>query len=97
MTIQVNLSMISVIMPFEEQVDNWFNEILEAVGEYYIIRKWLGYLRQLNPTVRYHEISKYLDPEYQLDDWRDETWMTCERKTELIRTFPLLNGILHHK
>lgn len=55
---------VCVIMPFEEQVDNWFNEILEAVDENYIIRKWLGYLGQLNPTVQYHEMSKYLNPEY---------------------------------
>ena len=71
------------MMPFEEKLINWFNEILEAVDEDFIIGKWLGYLGQLNPTIWYHEISKYLDPEYWLDDWRDEMWMS-DVKEELI-------------
>ena len=77
------------MMPFNEQVDNWFNEILEVVDEDYIIGKWLGYLSQLNPTIQYHEISKYPDPVYRLDNWRDKTWMTdVKEKLISLEHFP---------
>ena len=65
---------ICVMMPFEEQVNKWFDEALQMVDEDYIIGHWIGTVGQLHPTVRYHEISKYLDPTYRHDEWINAEW-----------------------
>ena len=65
---------VCVMMPFEEQVDNWFEEALQTVDEDAVIGHWFGTLGQIHPTVRYHEVSKYLDPVYQLEEWMNLEW-----------------------
>ena len=65
---------VCVMMTFEEQVDMWFNEALTKVDEDLVLGKWFGSIGGLYPPVRYHEISRYIDPEYRIDEWRDEIW-----------------------
>ena len=33
-----------------------------------------GTLGQIHPTVRYYEVSKYLDPVYRLEEWMSPEW-----------------------
>ena len=63
---------VCILMSFEEQVNKWFEEALQIVDEDCVIGHWFGTLGQLHPTVRYHEVSKYLDPAYRFEDWMDE-------------------------
>ena len=42
---------VCVMMPFEEQVDNWFEEALQTVDEDAVIGHWFGKLGQIHPTV----------------------------------------------
>ena len=65
---------VCVMMTFEEQVNKWFDEALQMVDEDYVIGHWFGTLGRLHPTVRYHEISKYLDPTYRYDEWINAEW-----------------------
>ena len=65
---------VCVLMPFEEQVDKWFDEALQTVDEDAVIGHWFGRLGQIHPTVRYHEVSKYLDPAYRLQEWMNHEW-----------------------
>ena len=64
---------VCVMMPFEEQVDKWFDEALQTVDEDAVIGHWFGTLGPIHPTVRYHEVSKYLDPIYRLE-WMNSEW-----------------------
>ena len=66
---------VCLMMPFEELVDTWFEEGLENIDEDEVLGSWLSNLGHITPTIRYHEISKYLDPAYRLEECRDETWM----------------------
>ena len=63
-----------MIMSFEERVNEWFDEALQMVDEDYIIGHWFGALGKLHPSVRYHEVSQYLDPAYRLDEWINAKW-----------------------
>ena len=71
------------MMPFEELVDLWFEEGLENIDEDKVLGSWLGNFGQVSPTIRYHEILKYLDPVYRLEEWCDETWMRDVKKNSL--------------
>ena len=42
---------VCVTMPFEEQVDKWFDEALQTVDEDCIIGHWFGTLGLIHPTV----------------------------------------------
>ena len=61
------------VMAFEDQVYHWFDEAMTLVDEDVVIGKWLGNLGNLQPTVQYHDVSRYLDPEFRLE-WTDTEW-----------------------
>ena len=42
---------VCVMMPFQEQVDKWFDEALQTVDEDAVIGHWFGTLGQIHPTV----------------------------------------------
>ena len=65
---------VCVMMSFEEQVDTWFSEALQIADEDWVIGHWFGTLGQISPTVRYHEVSKYLDPVYRCEEWMTQEW-----------------------
>ena len=71
---------VCVMMPFEEQVEKWFEEALQMVDEDCIIGHWFGTLGKLYRTVRYHEVSKYLEPTYRLDEWINVEWKQDVKK-----------------
>ena len=74
---------VCLMMPFEEQVHRWFDEALDTVDEDIIIGSWFGSLGIIHPSVRYHEVSKYLNTDYRLIEWRDNAWKE-EVKEKLI-------------
>ena len=65
---------VCVMMPFEEQVHRWFDEALNSVNEDVVIGSWFGTLGSIQPSVRYHEVSKYLNTDYRLIEWRNAAW-----------------------
>ena len=65
---------VCIYKPYSEQVHEYFEEALTLVDEDYVIGHWLGNLGLLSPTVRYHEVSRYFDPSYRLEEWRNFEW-----------------------
>ena len=74
---------VCIFMTFQEKVEKWYEEALDMVDEDFILGHWLGTLGHLHPTVRYHQISKYLDPTYRSEEWIDEDWK-CDVKNKLL-------------
>lgn len=78
-----------LIIPWQEQVDRWFDEALDKVDEDVVIGNWLGNLGNIHPSVRYHEISRYLNTEYRLVEWRDNAWkMDVKEKLLCLEHYP---------
>ena len=48
---------VCVLMDFDEQVHQWFDEALAMADEDLVIGKWLQDISTLWPTVWYHEVS----------------------------------------
>ena len=65
---------VCILTSYHEQVNQFFEEALNAVDEDRVIGHWFGNLAVLKPTVRYHEVSRYLDPDYRLEEWIDAEW-----------------------
>ena len=61
-------------MSFEEQVEMWFEEALQAVDEDQLIGSWISKLGGIHPAVQYHEVSKNLNPEFRMEEWNDDEW-----------------------
>ncbi len=65
-----------IMMEFCDKVDMYLDSALDLLNENVVICKWFEYLVRLEPPVRYHEISPYLDTEWRWDVWMDDAWKT---------------------
>ena len=65
---------VCILMPFADQVNQWFDDALSIVDMDVVIGNWLGNLGGFTPSVRYHEVSRYLDPDYRMNEWIDTQW-----------------------
>ena len=45
---------VCLLMSFEEQVETWFEEALQAVDEDQLIGSWISKLGGIHPAVQYH-------------------------------------------
>ena len=65
-----------IMMDFSEQLDMYLDPAMALLKENMVICTWFEYLVRLQPPVRYHEISQYLDTEWRWDTWIDDAWKT---------------------
>ncbi len=65
---------ICTMTPFSEQVDLYLETALTVLNENLVILTWFDYLVKVQPQVRYHEISQYLNINWRWNTWIDDTW-----------------------
>ncbi len=65
---------ICIMMDFSQQVEKYLEPALLLLDENSVIGTWFGYLGKVQPVVRYHEISPYLDTDWRWDTWIDDDW-----------------------
>ncbi len=63
-----------IMTPFDDLVEFWFDIALDKLDESKAIELWFVYLARVQPKVRYHEMSPFLDVDWRWDCWIDEDW-----------------------
>ena len=63
-----------LMTPFDDLVCVWFDTALDMLDESKPMELWFTYLARLQPKVRYHEISPFLDVDWRWDSWINEEW-----------------------
>ena len=65
---------VCIYKSYSEQVSDYLDEALALVDEDAVLGHWIGNLGSLSPTVRYHEVSRYFDPTFRRDEWKNTEW-----------------------
>ena len=65
---------ICVMTEFPVLLEMYLDPALAILEENVVIGTWFEYLARLQPKVRYHEISEYLDTNWRWDIWINDDW-----------------------